>query len=398
MSMKKVIAGPCIIPFLLLCTNSFSYDEENVKKFFSRPAYYKQVKKRYDYIEDCRTESGLRRVRYKGKWGLIDSNGREVIRIKYDNIGNLYNNRIYVELNHKWGYIDKTGKEVIPLKYDQAYSFVDGLAIIVLNGKCGYINIKGEELIPPKYDSVNDFEKGFAKIKLKNKWGLIDRKGREIIPPKYDDIGSFNNGIARIRLKNKIGLINTRGEEIVAPKYEYISLTSDGELEAKLNDHIYKIDNKTGKVYGTRYISSPQRPIIIKKYLSLGPSFAFLPDIAIGAEVSFIFYFCQSFFTGVYTDYLFEPLTGNSRFTLGPGIGDLPYGVDGGLVLNPGKGISGYALRPFIFLVLTPIMAYYRFMSSNESGDREYIHQIGISLKIPFKISGERCGGSFLDY
>ena len=37
--------------------------------------------------------------------------------------------------NLKWGYIDTTGKEVIPLIYDDASDFSGGQAVVVKNGK-----------------------------------------------------------------------------------------------------------------------------------------------------------------------------------------------------------------------------------------------------------------------
>ena len=37
--------------------------------------------------------------------------------------------------NGKYGYIDTTGKEVISFKYDNAGNFYDGLALVELDGK-----------------------------------------------------------------------------------------------------------------------------------------------------------------------------------------------------------------------------------------------------------------------
>ncbi|GHV47338.1 hypothetical protein FACS1894181_00590 [Bacteroidia bacterium] len=42
------------------------------------------------------------------------------------------------------GFIDTSGKEVIPLIYDDALSFSNGLARVTLNGKRIYINKQGE--------------------------------------------------------------------------------------------------------------------------------------------------------------------------------------------------------------------------------------------------------------
>jgi len=50
-----------------------------------------------------------------------------------------------VELNGKYGYIDKEGKVVIPIKYDFVGDFKGWLAPVQLNGKYGCIDKKGKE-------------------------------------------------------------------------------------------------------------------------------------------------------------------------------------------------------------------------------------------------------------
>ncbi|WP_197739841.1 WG repeat-containing protein [Pedobacter sp. BS3] len=52
-----------------------------------------------------------------------------------------------VKLNGKWGYVDTTGKEVIPFIYDLAYYFKkDGKAKVMLNGNWIYIDKTGKEM------------------------------------------------------------------------------------------------------------------------------------------------------------------------------------------------------------------------------------------------------------
>ena len=76
-----------------------------------------------------------------------------------------------------FGVINSKGKEVIPLKYDEAGNFSDGLAKVRIGGKYGkyspildkieiedarygYINNLGIERIPILYSHANDFSEG----------------------------------------------------------------------------------------------------------------------------------------------------------------------------------------------------------------------------------------------
>ncbi len=53
---------------------------------------------------------------------------------------------IRVIKNYKWGYIDENFVEIIKLKYEYVKAFKDGKAEVVINGKERYINKKGAVL------------------------------------------------------------------------------------------------------------------------------------------------------------------------------------------------------------------------------------------------------------
>lgn len=101
------------------------------------------------------------------------------------------------------------------------------------------------------------------------------------------------------------------------------------------------------------------------------------------------------FFGGIYSDYLYQTQSGRSRFSLGPELGFLMFGIDGGIVYtlkDGGKGY-GYTLRPFVvfphksFKYLYPVF-FYRFLSVNESGEKVKSHELGLSVKAMFQIAG----------
>jgi hypothetical protein len=63
-----------------------------------------------------------------------------------------------VKADGKWGYIDTRGREVIPLRFDDAKDFAaNGLAPVEVDGKYGYIDARGREVIPLRYDFVHGF-------------------------------------------------------------------------------------------------------------------------------------------------------------------------------------------------------------------------------------------------
>ena len=183
----------------------------------------------YDFSE------GFAKVELDGKWGYIDTTGRQICSCKYDFAYGFSDGLASVELNGKWGYIDKTGKEVIPCKYDYVGNFSEGLTKVELNNKYGYIDKTGREVIPYKYDWAEDFSERLAVVKLNGKYGCIDKTGREVIPYKYDYIVDFKDGLAKVELNAKMGIIDKTGREVIPCIYNFVGSFEDGLAKVKLN-------------------------------------------------------------------------------------------------------------------------------------------------------------------
>lgn len=80
-----------------------------------------------------------------GKWSLVNSSGKAIGSAIYDNMGNNGNfsdGLLSVTLKRKSGYIDTTGKVIIPLKYDECNMFEFETATVWSEGLCGLIDTK----------------------------------------------------------------------------------------------------------------------------------------------------------------------------------------------------------------------------------------------------------------
>ena len=127
---------------------------------FANKMVEKMCREKYDYIDNF--FGGFAGVMLNGKVGFIDTDGNEVIEIKYDNAGTIFANGFArVCINNKWGFVDTAGKEITEIKYDDAWNFENGFAIIRIDKKWGFITKNGNEVI---LHSVEDFENEFAKV------------------------------------------------------------------------------------------------------------------------------------------------------------------------------------------------------------------------------------------
>jgi WG containing repeat len=95
-------------------------------------------------------------VRKNGKWGLIDTTGREITKCIYKSLTNP-GEGFYVAQgdNGKFGYVDKKGKQQIMFEYDQVMGFNDGVAIVSKgNNKYGIINRFNAKIVPCAFASI----------------------------------------------------------------------------------------------------------------------------------------------------------------------------------------------------------------------------------------------------
>ena len=117
--------------------------------------------------------------------GYVNTEGVEVIPLgRYGSVGEFRDGLAGFKLNGKYGngkygFINTEGKEVVPPKYDKVRIFSEGLAGVKLNGLWGVIDKEGEAVVPIKYDLIGGFRDGLAQVELNGKWGVIDKEGNE---------------------------------------------------------------------------------------------------------------------------------------------------------------------------------------------------------------------------
>lgn len=176
----------------------------------------------------------------ENKWGCIDSTGKVIIEMKYEDIGfGLSEGLLKVKKEDKWGFIDITGKTVIDFEYDFVCNFENGEAYTIKDGKSMFISKDGKKIaITDKKRSYcpedgegafsiqNQFETDtMIRVEQKDdKYGVVDTNSNEIIPIKYDEIGYYYNDIIIVKLGNLFGAYKNNGELIIEPKYAYIGL------------------------------------------------------------------------------------------------------------------------------------------------------------------------------
>lgn len=212
-------------------------------------------------------------VNRKGKWGLVNKKGEEVLPCKYIvinsfsegwagvqdelgwyfidstltikldlrdteylSVGNFSDGLCWFKIKRNkkfyYGYMNKAGESMINSIYTKAFDFQQGRARVVKNRKTGLIDNTGAfVMLPKKYDLVFPFEEnGIAQVQVNNMgdFGLINRKGETLTSCIYTKIFPFKNGYAKVVTPNGIGFVDSLGKEVIPPQYRAVGELSEG--------------------------------------------------------------------------------------------------------------------------------------------------------------------------
>ena len=211
----------------------------------------------------------------KGKYGLVDYDGKKLTGAIYDKVESLKNKPgcILVKKDGLYGVLDSYGNVVVDIKYnsvksDEFCSETEGYlrtGYIVTEKTStgiiyGYIDYNGEKLVEPEYESITraleyqNEDDVYLVFMERGKKGVIKNK-KVIIKPKYQTINYYDQSDVFIVNKNgKYGFYDNEGDEILAP--EFVSYSIAGNyVSVKKGDDMMLYDLHGNLVNSNNYKS-----------------------------------------------------------------------------------------------------------------------------------------------
>jgi hypothetical protein len=167
---------------------------------------------------------GVRTIKRHGKYGFLDTTGKEVLPPVLDDID--YDSSFFwgslrrVGRYGKFGFMDTyTGRLIVPVRYQGSLPSQDSLTWLKLNGKWGYVSCSQRAIIPFQYDQVSAFTEGLARVGKDGKFGHVNKQGEVITPLQYDNALPFREGRAMVVAGNRCDFVDTKGEEVIPVVY-----------------------------------------------------------------------------------------------------------------------------------------------------------------------------------
>ena len=235
-------------------------------------------------------EENILKVEKNGKYGIINSTGKELTLIEYDEITASagIKNSLKVKKDNKYGIINEDGKVVIPTSYadieeigkdnksgfivkneNNKYGVIDYSNNVILN--CDYNKIykihsndlyvvtentlqkvvrtaengTSTDVLVKGYDEITDIlatkDSGVI-FKKANKYGIMDLSGNVILDAQYDYLKEAKTGIFIAKKGDKYGIINNSNEEKLAFNYTSINYNEKADIyvaeDSELNSSI----------------------------------------------------------------------------------------------------------------------------------------------------------------
>lgn len=185
---------------------------------------YQDLYLSYDEIFPYRNDSAA--VIQDGRYGLIDKNGKGVVKCQNDWMGVFSSDRsvIPVRKDGEFFFVNGSGYRVeVPEKgqeVEELGTVCNGMAYARINGKYGYINEKFHELSPFSWDGATVIQNGFGAVCKDGKWALIDSKCSLVTDYIYDDVKTDEygycsiSGRAFVKVRDGYRMVNGKGEQI----------------------------------------------------------------------------------------------------------------------------------------------------------------------------------------
>lgn len=168
----------------------------------------------YDYLEYMYDDYFI--ASNGQKYGIVDSDGNELLNYKYDFMQKIVNTKIVQAIIDENNVMDLIHDNRVIASMENAHIYVSEQYINILSDTDSkYIDFDGNILANTQLFDTQLYAKN-----QNGKWGFVNKNGEFIVQPEYDFVTELNEyGFAGIKQNGKWGSINAKGEVVVQPIY-----------------------------------------------------------------------------------------------------------------------------------------------------------------------------------
>lgn len=264
---------------LFICTYDINYDTGTYKtKALNKEG--KEILTEFEMLEPLENSEGnevwyekVLKFKKDGKYGLIDFQGKEVLKPEYDNIYALkgIEKSIVIEKDGKKGIVNaSTGEIIVPTEYTEisglSKKFEDGYIVKTAENKAGLIAADKKIIFNSKYDDIKTVFGGNYYVVVENgKLEVVNSNGEVVLNSGFDTIEEISVDNFIVTINGKYGLIDKSGTRLISPEYDKLKY-------AFSNYYIAEKDGKYG-IIDTTETTKVNFDYTLISYIELGNFF-----------------------------------------------------------------------------------------------------------------------------
>lgn len=206
----------------------------------------------YDIQNNIWYEENVLRVKKDEKYGLINFNGKEILKCEYDEISSLktVTNSIIVQQDGKCGIVDNNAKKVVNIDYIEikpiTTDYKSGYIVKNTEGKYGVVNTGNKISIDIKYEDIKSFTDNDIYAVKQERWILLEKGNKQLTKETFEDIIDIKENDIIYLQEGNYGVISKEGKQIISPQYEDIKFSLDHTFIARQNGK-YGIINQSNE-------------------------------------------------------------------------------------------------------------------------------------------------------
>jgi hypothetical protein len=206
----------------------------------------------------------LLKVKYNGKYGLLDRNGSEVMPAIYDNMETIYSDidLLLCKKDNKYGIAELDGKFLFPLGYDVLQSIGRGMFLHANNKKYGIKNLLGSSVLQPKYDNITGIGDGNYLCTEGQNGFVYNTYTKDFKPVGFIKTEKLNYyHYAALNKEGKKAILDAEGKvqgEFAYEDLQYVSSNNKDYFIGKISANQFVLLNQNGVKIGTKVFESIQ--------------------------------------------------------------------------------------------------------------------------------------------
>lgn len=258
---------------IFICTYDMDYENEtyqvkvlnkNNQELFTN---YDKVEllDNYDENNNIWYEKNILKVQKDGLYGIINYDGKELLKCEYEKIETLKNvsGSLIIQKDGKVGICNDLGKVIIKPEYKVIYSLgkdgKKGYIVVNNENKYGIINENNKLIIEPQYNNVMSVANNDLYVVKDDSLKIINKNNEVVLDKGFDEVISINSEKILIKKDGKYNVLDLEGNELLQNNYNYLEYIFDNYYIAEKDEKYGVIDLEENNKIDFKYLSVSYR-------------------------------------------------------------------------------------------------------------------------------------------